>query len=317
MAKIFTVPFALTGDKSVIPDALQPDGSVSFTQGFGFDYERPTTDPLYKPFPRDPYNWLMGAITEALGQIQLQGYPSWGVDGAPYPVNAQVRHNGINWRSNIAANSTEPGTAPLTDWTNLTALAEYTAGGLVPAGIVAPFAGPVANIPQGWLLCDFSTLNRVTYAKLFAAVGTAYGAGDGTTTFNVPELRGEIVRGLDNGRGVDPGRTLASLQAGQNESHSHTGGTTTNGNHSHVANTSYSGTHTHPTTIVQGSATWLVGGGGTAIGNVNTTTGSDGNHYHTVSVNTAGDHSHSFTTAAQGGNEARMRNVAMNFIIKY
>lgn len=80
----------------------------------------------------------------------------------------------------------------------------------VPAGVVLPYAGPVP--PAGWLLCDGSNVSRTTYAKLFAAVGTTYGVGDGSTTFKLPDLRGEFVRGLDQGRGVDPSRALGTAQ---------------------------------------------------------------------------------------------------------
>lgn len=62
-----------------------------------------------------------------------------------------------------------------------------------PAGIVMPFAGSVA--PQGYLLCDGSAVSRTTYATLFAVVGTTYGAGDGSTTFNVPDISGRVVIG--------------------------------------------------------------------------------------------------------------------------
>ena len=79
-------------------------------------------------------------------------------------------------------------------------------------GTVFPFAGSAA--PSGWLLCDGSAVSRTTYARLFGIIGTAYGAGNGTTTFNLPDLRGEFVRGLDAGRGVDSGRTLGSWQKG-------------------------------------------------------------------------------------------------------
>lgn len=77
---------------------------------------------------------------------------------------------------------------------------------------VLPFAG--ATAPEGWLLCDGAAVSRATYAALFAKTGTAFGAGNGTTTFNLPDLRGEFVRGLDGGRGVDTGRTLGSKQKG-------------------------------------------------------------------------------------------------------
>lgn len=63
-----------------------------------------------------------------------------------------------------------------------------------PAGIVMPFAGLVA--PEGWLLCDGSAVSRNDYADLFAAIGTVYGAGDGSSTFNVPDLSGRVIIGV-------------------------------------------------------------------------------------------------------------------------
>lgn len=83
---------------------------------------------------------------------------------------------------------------------------------LLAPGIVLPFAG--ATAPTGWLLCNGQAVNRTTYAALFSALGTAHGTGDGSTTFNVPDLRGEFIRGLDGGRNIDPGRTLGSKQKG-------------------------------------------------------------------------------------------------------
>lgn len=65
-----------------------------------------------------------------------------------------------------------------------------------PAGIVFPFAGSTA--PQGYLLCDGSAVSRTDYADLFTAIGTTYGAGDGSTTFNVPDLSGRVVIGVSN-----------------------------------------------------------------------------------------------------------------------
>lgn len=75
--------------------------------------------------------------------------------------------------------------------------------------------------PSGWLLCNGSAISRSTYAALFAVVGTLYGVGDGVTTFNVPELRGEFLRGADQGRGIDAGRAVGTAQAGQMPSHDH------------------------------------------------------------------------------------------------
>lgn len=86
-------------------------------------------------------------------------------------------------------------------------------------GTVLPFAGAAA--PDGWLLCHGQAVSRATYAVLFAAIGTTYGAGDGSTTFNVPDLRGEFVRGLDSGRGIDTGRALGTAQAHSMQRHNH------------------------------------------------------------------------------------------------
>ena len=64
---------------------------------------------------------------------------------------------------------------------------------LVPSGIFLPYGG--SSAPTGWILCDGSAVSRTTYATLFTAIGTAYGTGDGSTTFNIPDLRGRIAVG--------------------------------------------------------------------------------------------------------------------------
>lgn len=69
--------------------------------------------------------------------------------------------------------------------------------------------------PDGYLECAGQAVSRTTYADLFDVLGVAFGDGDGTTTFNLPDLRGEFVRGWDNGRGVDAGRYIGSEQADQ------------------------------------------------------------------------------------------------------
>jgi microcystin-dependent protein len=81
------------------------------------------------------------------------------------------------------------------------------------AGLIAFFAASAA--PSGWLECNGALVSRTTFADLFAEIGTDYGAGDGSTTFALPDLRGEFIRGWDNGRGVDAGRTRGSAQSSQ------------------------------------------------------------------------------------------------------
>lgn len=81
---------------------------------------------------------------------------------------------------------------------------DNAAGSSMPAGSVTAFAG--SSAPTGWLLCAGQAVSRTTYAALFAAIGTTYGSGDGSTTFNLPDLRGRTVAGLDNMGGTDANR---------------------------------------------------------------------------------------------------------------
>lgn len=100
----------------------------------------------------------------------------------------------------------------------------------VPAGAVLPFAQNSA--PDGWLKCNGAAVSRTTYATLFAAIGETYGAGDGSTTFLLPDLRGEFVRGWDDARGVDAARAIGTSQADAFQGHYHehmTGSNTTAG----------------------------------------------------------------------------------------
>jgi microcystin-dependent protein len=95
-----------------------------------------------------------------------------------------------------------------------------TADNGVPIGLIAYF--PFEAIPGGWLECDGSEVSRETYSLLFAAIGTLYGAGDGAVTFNLPELRGEFIRGWSHGRAdVDADRKLGSAQEAVFEKHTH------------------------------------------------------------------------------------------------
>ena len=84
---------------------------------------------------------------------------------------------------------------------------------IMPSGSVTMFAATSA--PSGWLECDGSNVSRSTYSDLFNAIGTTFGTGDGSTTFGLPDLRGEFVRGWDNGRGVDNGRSFGTAQLDQ------------------------------------------------------------------------------------------------------
>ena len=103
-------------------------------------------------------------------------------------------------------------------------------------GAVSYFA--TSSAPSGYIKANGATLSRTTYASLFAVTGTIFGAGDGSTTFEIPDLRGEFLRGWDDARGIDGSRAFGSAQADELKSHAHDltrvmynpiGGSSTNG----------------------------------------------------------------------------------------
>lgn len=89
----------------------------------------------------------------------------------------------------------------------------------MPAGSVIHVAMNTA--PNGYLKADGTAVSRTTYDKLFTAIGTTYGTGDGSTTFNLPDLRGEFIRCWDDNKGTDSDRTLGSAQGDLFKSHTH------------------------------------------------------------------------------------------------
>lgn len=94
-------------------------------------------------------------------------------------------------------------------------------GGAAPTGAVTEYAG--SSAPTGWLLCDGSAVSRSTYAALFAVIGTNYGAGDGSTTFNVPDVRGRVPTGKGSHADVDVlGDNDGSVLADRRPKHKHT-----------------------------------------------------------------------------------------------
>lgn len=90
-----------------------------------------------------------------------------------------------------------------------------------PVGELKLFDGTSPPAGARVLVAEGQAVSRTTYAKLFAHYGTRYGAGDGATTFNLPDWRGVFFRGLDRGRGLDPDRVLGDLQLSQNKLHTH------------------------------------------------------------------------------------------------
>lgn len=163
--------------------------------------------------------------------------------------------------------------------------------------------------PLGWLKCNGAVVSRSQYAALFDVIGTRFGAGNGSTTFGLPDLRGEFVRGWDDERGVDPGRELGSAQEGQNALHSHEASTVAAGGHSHEASAAAAGGHGHQATVGEAGGHSHSGGTtvdgdhrhGLTMGLTNLDSGYFGGGasvYGTQYTNIAGAHSHSITTDA-------------------
>ena len=161
------------------------------------------------------------------------------------------------------------------DGSNLTGILGTPAGAVIYHAANTP--------PTGFIKANGAAISRTTYAGLFSAIGTTFGAGDGSTTFLVPDLRGEFLRGWDDARGVDGSRTFGSAQGDQMEAHKHLSGTV-----------SYSGqTHKY----------------GTVSSSGNSSTGSDG---------VSRVQSYTSTVGGTGNSsETRPRNIALLACIKY
>lgn len=109
--------------------------------------------------------------------------------------------------------------------------------------------------PTGWLKCNGAAVSRTTYADLFAVIGTTFGTGDGSTTFNLPELRAEFPRFWDDSRGIDTGRVLGSLQSDEIKAHTHTYSLVFGGAGASAATAGVNGTSTSNTGSTGGTET--------------------------------------------------------------
>jgi microcystin-dependent protein len=211
----------------------------------------------------------------------------------------------------------------------------FQSANIVPVGTgPIPFSGVVA--PTGWVFCQGQQLSRITYKALYEVIGTTYGAGDGSTTFHLPDARGRYILGkAASGTGSTLGGTFGSLDHTHSEgSHSHTfsGTTSANGGFSSSTGsgggqtTSSGGSHSHS---VSGSTSNETGGFfSTSSGSgqdvapfphghdISGSTDSAGSHTHTVSDHShsisQGDHQHTYsgTTSGAGSGTTGSGNVA-------
>ena len=142
----------------------------------------------------------VGLVTARAG---IKIGPSAGVAATIFS-DGSINTSGIVTAINVSAASSVTATTFHGSGANLTGIVS------IPTGMIAPFA--MSSPPTGWLECNGATISRSTYATLFAAIGTTYGAGDGSSTFVLPDLRATFIRGFDNSRGIDTGRTFGSFQ---------------------------------------------------------------------------------------------------------
>jgi phage-related tail fiber protein len=164
------------------------------------------------------------------------------VQDATFPsVRADINDNFAALFSQSSGNSAPSVTVAFQPWVDTSSnppvykmrngsnSAWITVGVLDPAGfsVSGSPTGQViyvalSSAPTGYLKANGAAVSRTTYAALFAAIGTTFGVGDGSTTFNVPDLRGEFIRGWADDRAVDTGRAFGSAQGESFASHSHT-----------------------------------------------------------------------------------------------
>ena len=323
--QIYSIPFANSGDLISIPVAAQPNGSISYTQGYGPNYELIQTDPNYLDVPRPQTNQIYYDITNNLQQYQYVGtfpFITAALNGGipvPYTLGARVQYddgtglknyeslitNNTNvpnvtstfWRvvspSNIVTPSdlqtsnyifgvntgtanaiivapspsygayavgtvvkvllSAPNTGAVTlqiganaavnvQITSTDGLSSLVGGELntgifefiylgtvfqlmnpitsatpdVPIGTVLDYAS-ASPLPQNFLACDGSAISRATFSDLFAVIGTTWGVGDGSTTFNLPNLARSVTVGAGGTGTAILGNTVGS--AGGEEQH--------------------------------------------------------------------------------------------------
>jgi microcystin-dependent protein len=215
-------------------------------------------------------------------------------------------------------------------WVEVLSSAVPNATEIMPAGTVTQTARITA--PTGWLLCEGQAVSRTIFARLFDAIGTTYGTGDGSTTFTLPNLRGRVPVGRDTTQtefdvlGEAGGDKTVSLTEAQLPSHSHT---TPNHSHTFSGTTSENGFHAHNASqpyriyngVVQINGEGIAGGpAGTNFGNFNAmptfSTSGSGSHTHTYSGTTSNASPTTNTTGSGQAHQNLQPYIVLNYMIK-
>jgi microcystin-dependent protein len=316
---------ANTGEVRPFPD---------IPRGWGYTFNNPDQGGNGGFPPMEWFNALLARIDSATQYFIQRGVSEWR-GTTLYAIGSVVSLDALLFRSTRAHSNVRPGSDAST-WIQLADAA--TALQLAPPGMFGLFTTPTP--PAGWLRMNGAALSRLTYSNLYAAIGAMYGAPD-SGSFLIPDVRGEFIRCLDDGRGVDPGRGIGNWQGDAFRSHWHGGTALFVGDHAHGASawTDVQGWHGHAVVdnghyhgtngLVSNIPGPDVHMGGTpantlVINYTNPATSNigiagDGLHAHNVgvSIGAAGGHQHTIQTDWQGGSETRPRNIALLACIKY
>jgi microcystin-dependent protein len=203
MAKFFVYPFASTvTNRAAVPNTSQDDGSISYVQGLGPNYSLNfALGPPALPIDRKQSNQVFYDITNGIRQYQTHGQPDFitSVDNGgvpfPYEIFAHVRYDdggGVKVYENQSTVNINDPTSPT--W-------QVISGDPIPSGGIVGYAGATPPISDGYLVCDGSPVSRTLFPFLFAAIGITWGPGDGSTTFNLPDMQRRIPVGVG---GTDP-----------------------------------------------------------------------------------------------------------------
>lgn len=169
-----------------------------------------------KDAPRAPQQnaWQFRA-DEALQDLERQGVMSW-IPDAVYGIGAPTYGSDGNFYESIQANNSGNNPTSSTGFWRQVGTSFFSS---VPVGTVISVAHNDAP-DAGWLKCNGAPVSRTAYARLFAKIGTSYG-NPSASNFSLPDFRGEFLRGLDDGRGVNAGRKLGVIEYDQVGPHSH------------------------------------------------------------------------------------------------
>ena len=286
---VFVFITSIIAEAQVFPYGINYQGVARNAAGNAQSNQQvPIQFTIYKTTATGTVIWQERQVRTTNSMGQFNAVIGTGTPVTPFTTGSfsQINWSGDSTFLKIELNSNTSFTGTFTQIGNTTKFQAVpyalAAPDATPAGVILAYGG--ISAPSGYLICHGQAISRTSYANLFAAIGTAYGNGDGSTTFNVPDFRGMFLRGADSTAINDPdaaartsvnggnsGAKVGSVEADGSKSHNHTVNA--------VGVTNFAG----------GSTGWGFYGSGSTSGVVNST----------------------------GGNETRPKNVYVNYIIKY